>query len=238
MRYGRRVLASTLIMLLSAALAMGCVRPPQTPTPTPTPSVAIPQEILSARDAALAYVRQSYPLKAPAEGIAWTGRRISPDGQIGSVDYEFASDKWLMLLGVPTLSPGVFLYEMQLTNPDLGFRWEGKLDKNLALLESNLGVGVDVLVVRDTVLAYVREQHADQAPAPDAVWIGERITPPDSPSHETCRFTQGDWSMSVEYDVMPPDQVLYRIELRDSVSQFSWRGQVDAEGVVLEYTVL
>jgi len=234
MKCVKQALAATLIVVLTVTLAVGCVRPPKTPTPTPTPPVAIPQEILSARDAALGYLRRSYPQVAP-EGLTWTGRRISPEGQIGSVDYELVSGKWLMRVGVPMLSPGVFLYEMQLANPDSGFRWEGKLDKNLAFLESNLGVGVDVLVVRDTVLAYVREQHAGQSPVQGMLWVGERTTPPDSVGHESGRFTAGDWSMRVEYDVMPPDQVLYRVELQNSASQFTWRGQVDAEGVVLEY---
>ncbi len=235
MKHVQQALAAALTVVLSVLLAVGCVRPPQTPTPNPTPPVTIPGEVLSARDVALTHLRRSYPQAAPPEGITWTGRRISPDGQIGSVDYEFASGEWLMRVGVPTLSPGVFLYEIQLGNPDTGFRWEGKLDKDLALLESNLGVGVDVLVVRDTVLAYLREQHADQAPAPSVVWIGERITPPDSVGHESCRFTDSGWTMTVEYDVLPPDQVLYRVEVQNSASQFAWRGQVDAEGVVLEY---
>ena len=235
MKCAKQALAATLAVVLSVTLAVGCVRPPKTPTPTPTPPAAIPQEILSARDAALTYLRQSYPQKAPAEGMAWTGRRVSPDGQIGSVDYEFESGKWLMRVGVPMLSPGLFLYEMLLANPDSGFRWEGKLDKNLAVLESNLGVGGDVLVVRDTVLAYVREQHAGKSPVHGLLWVGERTTPPDSVGHESGRFTAGDWTMRVEYDVMPPDQVLYRVELQNSASQFTWRGQVDAEGVVLEY---
>ena len=230
MKCVKQALAATLAVVLSVTLAVGCVRPPKTPTPTPTPPVALPQEILSARDAALTYLRQSYPQKAPAEGTAWTGRRVSPDGQIGSIDYEFESGKWLMRVGVPMLSPGVFLYEMQLANPDSGFRWEGKLDKHLAFLESNLGVGVDVLVVRDTVLAYVREQHAGQSPVRGMLWVGERTTPPDSVGHESGRFTAGDWTMRVEYDVAPPDQVLYRVELQDSASQFTWLARSTQRG--------
>jgi hypothetical protein len=232
-----QALAAALGVVLSVALAAGCVRPPRTPTPTPAPPVAIPVEVLSARDAALTYLRQSYPQQAPAQGMAWVGRKVSADGQISSVDFEFASGKWLMRVGVPTLSPGVFLYEMQLGNPDSGFRWEGRLDGNLVLLESNLGVGVDVLIVRDTVLAYVRAQHAEQAPGQSSVWVGERTTPPDSVGHETFGFTDSDWTMKVEYDVMPPDQVLYLVELQNSAGQYAWRGQVDAEGLVLEYAL-
>jgi hypothetical protein len=152
----------------------------------------------------------------------------------GSSSYEFASGKWLLTIGVPVIAPGELLYEMELNNQDTGFHWMGKLNDNYAILESNLDVAVDVLIVRDTILSFVREHYPDQSPTGDMPWVGERTTPEGSVGHESCRFTDGDWSMAVEYDLGQPDQMVYRVELRSSSSQFLWMGQVDAQGVILE----
>jgi len=40
--------------------------------------------------------------------------------------------------------------------------------------------------------------------------------------------------MTVEYDLTNPEQMVYQIELRNSSTDFVWRGQIDAEGVVME----
>lgn len=227
-----------LCMLLAMGFVLGaltaCDGWPKPATPTPTPVATVPSEIASAREAALAYLRHAYPRGAPAEGLAWTPRGTGAQAMAGSSSYEFASGKWLLTIGVPVVAPGELLYEMELNNQDTGFHWMGKLNDNYAILESNLDVAADVLIVRDTILSFVREHYPDQSPAGDMPWVGERTTPEGSVGHESCRFTDGDWVMTVEYDVLPPDQVSYQVGLRRSDDSFAWRGQVDAQGVVLE----
>lgn len=212
-------------------------------TPAETPLLEIPLEILSARDALLAFLRDRYPDKAPSDGVVWIGRSTAPTGALGISSYEFTADGWQMTIAAVSISPAKVQYEMGLEDPQRGLRWTARLDAAYGLLESNLNLGAEVLVVRGIVLAYVREHHAGQAPAEDVVWIGERTTPPGMMGHETCRFisstsggaTAGNWRMTVEYDVVPPVQVAYRAELQQLGTEFVWRGQVDAEGAVLEY---
>jgi len=227
---------------LRLLLGMGCLLGalaacdgwPKPTTPTPTPAATVPSEIASAREAALAYLRHAYPQRAPPAGLAWTSRSTGARAVAGSSSYELASGKWLLTIGVPVIAPGELLYEMELSNQDTGFHWMGKLNDNYAILESNLDVAVDVLIVRDTILSFVREHYPDQSPAGDMPWVGERTTPEGSVGHESCRFTDGDWVMTVEYDLLPPDQMSYQVGLHRSDDSFAWRGQVDAQGVVLE----
>lgn len=205
-------------------------------TPVETPVGEIPAEILSARDAALAFLRNRYAARAPGS-VAWTARNTAPPGVVGLPSYEFASDDWRMTIAGLPITPEVTIYEAGLQNPSTGLRWMGRLDATYGLLESNLNIAVEIPVVRDLVLAHVREYHAGEAPAEDMVWIGERTTPYGLVGHETCQFTAAgaEWKMTVDYDLVAPAQVIYKVELSQAGTGFVWRGQVDAEGAVLEH---
>jgi len=238
MRSRTRKLGFVLVTALLLAIMTGCDGFWKTPTPTPTPAATppadIPAAVLAARDAALAHLRLAFPDKAPSEGIHWTGRNTTPPDFPGVSSYEFTGDQWLMVIRTPLLSVDTLIYEMELSNQDTGLRWTGKLDASYAVLESNLDVAVEALIVREIILAYVRERYVDQAPGEDLVWVGERTTPEGSVGHESCRFTADDWTMTVDYDLDRPDQVIYSIELRNSGTGFVWRGLVDADGMVQE----
>jgi len=234
MKRGMYVVLPVLLSTLVLAAAAGCERLPKTPVPTATPVVDIPAPVLAARETALAYLRQAHPQAAPPGGIAWTGRSTAPGVPVGSSSYEFASGAWLMTIGVPMVKPDLFLYEMDLGNSDAGFHWTGRLDAALNVVESNLGVAVEALIARDVVLQYVREHYADRAPPDGAVWAGACTGQPGVVGHEVCRFVAADWLMKLDYDVLPPDQMLYSVELGNPVTTYVWRGQVDAQGQVLE----
>ena len=215
--------------------------PPATPVETPVGD--IPLETLSAREAGLAFLRDEYPAKAPADGMAWIARNTTPPGVVGLFSFEFTSDSWLMTVAALPISSAEIVYETGLENPQKGLRWAGRLDASYNLLESNLNVAVEVPVVRDTVLAYVREYHASEAPAENVVWIGERTTPYGLVGHETCQFTSiplaqaasGGWKMTVDYDLVAPAPMVYKVELSQVDTGFVWYGQVDAEGTVIEH---
>jgi hypothetical protein len=227
-----RILRSLLAVGLLLEMTTACDGFPK--TPTPTPAVDIPAKVVAARDAALAYLRDAYPGKAPPEGIDWTGRDTTPPNLIGVTSYEFTSMSWLMMVRAPVVFPGSIIYEVEVGNQDTGLRWTGKLSPDYALLESNLDVAVEVLVVREIVLSYIREHNPDEALGENLAWVGERTTPEGSVGHESCRFSADDWTMTVDYDLARPDQVLYRVELQSSTAGFEWRGQVNAEGTVQE----
>jgi hypothetical protein len=235
MRKSKR-LAVTGLLVFAALLmaASACDGWRKTPTPTPVPSVSLPIDVLAARDTALAHVQRAYAHTAPPQGLAWLARPTQPLGQGGTSCYELVSGTWLMSMAVPTLAPGQVLYEIGLNNSDTGFQWVGSLNARYEVLQSNLNVAVEALVARDSVLSYLRELHADKAPALNLAWVGQRSTPEGLAGHESCRFNAADWVMTVEYDVLPPDQVSYQVGLYRSDDSFAWRGQVDAQGVVLE----
>ena len=210
------------------------VTPPPTPTVTPTPGADIPDEIVAARDAALSFLRETYPAKAPPEGIAWSGRDTTPPGVAGVSTYEFTSNGWWLTLAALALSPTERQYEVGLDHAPSGLRWTSRLSQTHEVLESNINVTVEVLIAREIVLGYVRSSYSGRAPAEGLVWLGERTTPSGVVGHESFRFDADSWAMTVEHDLVSPDQVIYEANLSGG-SGFAWRGQVDAEGTVLEH---
>jgi hypothetical protein len=139
-----------------------------------------------------------------------------------------------MTIWAPAVSVQSVIYEVRLDNQPTGFSWMGKLGQDLAVLESNLNVNFDVLVVRDLVLAYFRENYSDDAPGAGLVWVGERTTPEGSVDHEWCQFTADGWSMTVDYEVTRPERLLFHVELANADSGLVWRCQVNSEGRILE----
>jgi len=234
MKSRMRVLSIVLVVGLVVA-ASGCDWSRTTPTPTPTVPGGIPTEVLTARDAALVYVRQAYPSGAPPEGLAWIGQATSPEGLVGASSYEFVGGTWLMTIQVPVVSPDIVMYEIALGNEETGFRWTGELDASYGVLESNLDVAAEVLTVRDAILLYVEENYSHQAPVRDLVWVGERTTPEGSMGHESCQFTADAWTMTIEYDLVLLIRRIYHVQLSDSRSGFVWRGQIDVDWIVLEH---
>jgi len=206
----------------------------KTPTPAPTPPPDIPAEVLTAHNAAISYVRQAYGDKMPPEGLTWTARNTTSPGTTGVSTYEFTSGNWLMTTRVPIVSPDVVLYETELDNQDTGVHWAGTLSADYGILESNLDVVVEVLIVRDIVLAHYRGNYPDQAPAQNLVWVGERTTAEGDVGHEQCEFTSGEWKMGVDYELDRPDQVIYQVQLQNPGTGVLWRCQVDTQGEVLE----
>jgi hypothetical protein len=231
----------TLGLVIVLGCATGCSQiwktPVPTPTTIPTPPADIPAPVLAAKSAAFDFLRATYPDKAPPQDVLWTARTTSPMGLSGVSYYEFASDGWLLAVNEVTISPQDLLYEMDLENSDTGFSWSGKLDTGNAVVESNLDVSVETLVVRDLVLAHVRERYPTEAPREAIVWMGERTTPEGAVGHESFQFTASEWSIAVEYNVERPDQASYDVELARYDEAFVWRGRVDAQGTVQELHV-
>jgi len=234
MKSRMRVLSIVLVAGLVGA-ASGCDWSRTTPTPTPAVPEGIPAEVLTARDAALIYVRQAYPGEAPPEDLAWIGQGTSSERLVGASSYEFAGGTWLMTIQVPVISPDGVIYEIALGHEETGFCWTGKLDASYGVLESNLDVAAEVLTVRDAILLYVEDNYSHQAPVRDLVWVGERTTPEGSMGHESCRFSADAWAMTIEYDLVLLIRRIYHIELSDSRSGFVWRGQIDVDWLVLEH---
>jgi hypothetical protein len=200
---------------------------------TPTPAAEIPEAVLAARDAALAFVQEQYEQGAPPAGLKWNGSVSSPAPSTAMTSYEFSAGDWLLAVWAPMISQDTVIFEMALRNDDTGFDWTGKLSQANEVLESNLGVGANVLVVRDLVLQYYRDLYVG-APAEGLVWMGERTTPEGSTGYEECQFASEGWLLVVDYAVTRPDQALYNVRLVGAPTGLLWRCQVNAEGEILE----
>ncbi|HNT05473.1 MAG TPA: hypothetical protein PKJ21_04740, partial [Anaerolineae bacterium] len=76
---------------------------------------------------------------------------------------------------------------------------------------------------------------AAHAPPTNLVWFGSRTMTTGLPGRESYQFSAGGWEMLVDYDLGSPNDVVYEIVLSGPGNGFLWRGQVDAQGTVLEH---
>ena len=237
-----RIKLIALVALLM--LAAGCDRlPPRqatatplpVPTPVQTPDSSLPPEILAARDAGLEALRAITPGLAPPAETAWLGRDTTPAGVVDVTSYEFASSGWAVSVASLSLSPSVVAYELSLDHAQSGLHWAGRLNQSLDLVESNINVSAEALVARQIALDYLAGHDAAHAPPTNLVWFGSRTTTTGLPGRESYQFSAGGWEMLVDYDLGSPNDVVYEIVLFGPGNGFLWRGQVDAQGTVLEH---
>ena len=93
---------------------------------------------------------------------------------------------------------------------------------------------IDVLVARDTALAFVRDHYGQAAPSSDLAWSASRETADGLVGASNFRFESQGWTLTLDYPIVAPDATIYTIELFSSTSGFHWMGQVDAQGIVME----
>lgn len=125
-------------MLLVAWLLVACGA---SSTPQPVPEVPdetkvdIPAGVVQAHSAALAYLAQRDPDHAPASGLTWTSEVIDTEGIVGAMHFRYSSSPWQMVIVVPVAAPEQIIYQIQVTNDQTGFRWEGSVDKDGVVIE-------------------------------------------------------------------------------------------------------
>jgi len=85
---------------------------------------------------------------------------------------------------------------------------------------------------RDRAIAYLLEHYPDCGLPKEAIWNAARATPAGLLSHETIRYTYGDWQVEVSSPVIPfPD---YDVTVSNDTTGFTWQGTVRATGVIEE----
>ena len=97
---------------------------------------SIPEAVVSARDAALSYVESKYSDRAPAQDLAWKGEITTPADTVGAVWYRFTAGDWLMEMIVPVVAPEYTVYHVSLENSSTGFGWQGDVDGNGGVAET------------------------------------------------------------------------------------------------------
>jgi len=99
-----------------------------------SPVLAI-ENAADARDAALAYLRESEGENAPGPGIVWQEEDVTPPGWVGGVFKEFTSDDWTIEVSYPVVLPEDTVYEVVLTSIKLGWYWKGKVKADGSVTE-------------------------------------------------------------------------------------------------------
>ncbi|MBN1484487.1 MAG: discoidin domain-containing protein [Chloroflexia bacterium] len=205
------------------------IQPTAAPAPTAAPTKA-PEGPALAREIALDYLAEQYGAQAPGRDLDWQERRITPEGLLGSETYQYTAGDWTLTVHYPVVAPEAVIYRVEVENAAAGFYWQGSVDAQGQLAEIPAGA----IMARDAVLDYLSAQYADQAPAQDLRWWGQRTTPEDLLGSETYQFSADGWVMTVQYPVVAPEAVIYRVDVSNVATAFSWQGTVDAAGQVDE----
>ena len=92
----------------------------------------------------------------------------------------------------------------------------------------------DAAGARDVAITYLQKQAGENAPATDIEWDEENITPPSLVGHETIAFTSDEWTITVSYPVVLPENALYEIEVSSTKFGWHWKGIVKPDGSVTE----
>jgi len=90
---------------------------------------------------------------------------------------------------------------------------------------------LDTWLARDAALAYVIEHYNERAPAPGLTWTEERT---DLVGWVEYHFAAEDWVITIEHAVLPPERIVYQIVVTHEITEFEWKGEVDATGKVTE----
>ena len=62
---------------------------------------------------------------------------------------------------------------------------------------------------RDTAIAYLRTYVVEDAPAADIEWEEENVTPPGLVGSTIVAFTPDEWTITMSYPIVPPQNAVY-----------------------------
>lgn len=100
--------------------------------------------------------------------------------------------------------------------------------------EAAVEIPDEVRAARDAALAYIVELYPDDAPTPGLTWAEERTTPEGLVGSETFEYTADDWTVTISYPVVAPENVIYQIVVENPTTGFKWEGKLDAGGSLTE----
>jgi len=94
--------------------------------PSPVPDLAV-GDAAEARDAALNHLRVHKAQDTPSEGAAWEEEDVTPPGLIGAATKEFTYNSWIIRVSYPVVLPENTVYQVTVSNTDLGWQWKGSV---------------------------------------------------------------------------------------------------------------
>ena len=176
------LLAATLICV--GALAVGCASgqpsapAEQTPEPPaqepPTSDVMLDPE--EAFDAALAWLRSSYPDKAPVTETSWVAEDVEVLGRhgeplLGAAEKRISSDDWMAQESWAVVAPNYVVYYIILKSPSLGWYWEG----TVKAMGGQVGEEVGMQEMTDQLATEIATQFVKSSPTYMYSGIGETL---------------------------------------------------------------
>ena len=189
-----------------------------------------PAAVVSARDIALAHVRERHGEKGPPLGLVWGEELATPEGLVGADTYAYESVGWVVTVSYPIVRPDLTVYEVVVTSDNTGFRWEGRVNAAGQVSEAPR----EVIDARDVVLAFVSERHGETGPGLDLHWTEEFVTPEGMVGSGSYQYVAENWTVTVSYPIVPPESIVFRIVVMNEHTGFHWSGLVDAAGHVTE----
>jgi hypothetical protein len=239
-----------LFLIVSALVLGGCRQSTPEPTELPSPippevtreptatvaegGIEASEQVLAARDQALAYLSTDYGEEAPASGLTWAEKRMTPEGLLGAETFQYAAQDWIVTISYPVVAPDQVVYRVVVSNSATAFEWQGEVDATGNVKEVGAEVSDPVLTARDLALAYLIANYGEQAAPSDPTWTRRRTTPEGLVGAETYQYRAGYWVITISYPMAAPDAVVYRVVVSNENTGFQWQGEVNAAGEVTE----
>ncbi len=92
----------------------------------------------------------------------------------------------------------------------------------------------DAAEARDTAISYLRAHVGENAPAADIEWDAENVTPPGLIGQGTTAFTSDEWTITVSYPVVPPENAVYEVVVSSIKLGWHWKGTIEPDANVTE----
>lgn len=86
-------------------------------------------------------------------------------------------------------------------------------------------------------IAQLQTEFPTAAPASNADWQAQDITPPGLVGSGGYRFTIENWQIDITYPIVAPQSMLYSITADEPTTGLHWEGAVDSQGLVQSTTM-
>jgi hypothetical protein len=191
------------------------------------------EDLVAAREAALAYLRGQSGNQAPASGLTWMEELTTPELLPGGINYRFTAGDWAVTVDTAVVPLETRVYQVTVDNAASGYRWEGRVDATGQVTDVSDTMPVnapDPARARDLALAYVVNKYGIDA-LPELTWTEENTTP-GLIGGANLKYTTGEWVVTVSYPIVPPERTVYRVTVANEATGLLWEGEVGAAGDV------
>ena len=92
----------------------------------------------------------------------------------------------------------------------------------------------DPAAARDAALTFLRELDVEKVPSSDVDWEEADITETGLVGSTTYEYRFHNWVVVVQYPIVNPESTIYKVDVSETAGGFSWHGEVNAAGEVIE----